>query len=440
MPHWRVSESLPAEPCSFDLVVLDEASQSDVWAVPSLIRGKQVLIVGDDKQVSPTAIGVKEADIKQLKSQYLHDLPHGHLMLPGTSIYDLAKVLFAQDSVMLREHFRCVQAIIQFSNNHFYSKEIRPLRVPKASERLVPPLIDVYVKGGTRVGKQKVNPHEAKAIVQEIRQIVEQKEFAHRTIGVVSLLGSEQAKVIRKRLITEIGEDRILKHGIQCGDAMTFQGNERDIIFISMIATAEILQAQTSRVFEQRYNVAASRARDRMYLFRSFQKDELTETDLRLRLLEHFYNPLQDKAPPSDSLRQLCETDFEREIFDALKARGYRVLPKVRVGGYRIPLIVEGQSDQRLAIACDGDLDQTLDKWNKAMAYQRVMERMGWTFWRCWASSFIMDKTSCLNELFTTLQNHGILPDKGNDLSPMSLVEHRILEVEPLEQNTSLSN
>jgi very-short-patch-repair endonuclease len=261
---------------------------------------------------------------------------------------------------------------------------------------------------------------------------VEQKEFANRTLGVVSLLGSEQAKLIRKLLITEIGEDRIIRHGIQCGDAMTFQGNERDIIFISMIATAEILQAQTSRVFEQRYNVAASRARDRMYLFHSFQKDELKETDLRLRLLEHFYNPIPDNVvPPSESLRQLCETDFEREVFDALTSKGYRVLPKVRVGSYTVPLVVEGLADQRLAVACDGGLEQTLDKWNKAMTYQRVMERMGWTFWRCWASGFILDKAQCLNELFTTLRKLGIQPDKGYDLpTVMSLVEHRTMEVE----------
>lgn len=73
-------------------------------------------------------------------------------MTPDKSIYDLAKVVFAGNSVMLREHFRCVPAIIEYSNREFYQGDIRPLRIPKASERLSPPLVNVLVKGGYRRG------------------------------------------------------------------------------------------------------------------------------------------------------------------------------------------------------------------------------------------------------------------------------------------------
>ena len=73
-------------------------------------------------------------------------------MTPEKSIYDLASVIFAGNSVMLKEHFRCVPAIIEFSNREFYQNDIVPLRIPHASERLDPPLIDVFVKGGFRKG------------------------------------------------------------------------------------------------------------------------------------------------------------------------------------------------------------------------------------------------------------------------------------------------
>jgi len=69
MPTWRISQCLPAEIASFDLVVLDEASQSDVTALTALLRGARVLVVGDHKQVSPTAAFIKEDQIVELKAR-----------------------------------------------------------------------------------------------------------------------------------------------------------------------------------------------------------------------------------------------------------------------------------------------------------------------------------------------------------------------------------
>ena len=104
-----------------------------------------------------------EERIKELISRFLTNQPHGSEMTPDKSIYDLARVVFAGNSVMLKEHFRCVPAIIEFSNREFYKNDIRPLRVPKANERLDPPLVDVFVKGGHRNGD--VNAGEAKVCI-----------------------------------------------------------------------------------------------------------------------------------------------------------------------------------------------------------------------------------------------------------------------------------
>lgn len=71
MAHYRISESLPAELGCFDLVVIDEASQSDLTALPALLRAKKVLIVGDDKQVSPEGIGLEEEKVRSLMNRFL---------------------------------------------------------------------------------------------------------------------------------------------------------------------------------------------------------------------------------------------------------------------------------------------------------------------------------------------------------------------------------
>lgn len=264
MAHWRVSEALPPQLGLFDLVIIDEASQSDIRALPAILRGKQILIVGDDKQVSPSDVGVKESDIKELHARFLSTFPYGQHFLPGSSIYDLGSTMFAGAVIRLREHFRCVEPIIAFSNRCFYEGEIKPLGIPTPAERLDPPLIDVYVRGGYRKGKSKLNPPEADAIIAEIERLTKAGTIGERSIGVVSLLGAEQAKHIQDRLLETLGEERFMRHRIRCGDAMHFQGKEAAIVLVSMVAAGQITAA-TGRIFEQRYNVACSRARDRLY-------------------------------------------------------------------------------------------------------------------------------------------------------------------------------
>jgi very-short-patch-repair endonuclease len=168
---------------------------------------------------------------------------------------------------------------------------------------------------------------------------------------------------------------------------MTFQGREADIVFISMVADANSVKALSGETFEQRFNVAASRAKDRLYLYRSFRREDLKDNDLRARLLDHFAAPL--RRDPEKKGRERCESDFERAIFDRLAAVGYRLTPQVPAAGYRIDLVVEGHSGRRLAIECDGDQYHTPDMWLDDLSRQRTLERVGWTFWRCWGSSFL---------------------------------------------------
>ena len=409
MPQWRVSETLPSELAMFDLVVIDEASQSDIWALPCLLRGKQFLIVGDHKQVSPSAVGMKEKKIVDLTQRFLNDQPHGNHMTPESSIYDLSLVVFASSSVMLREHFRCVPAIIEFSNRWFYNFQIIPLRSPKNNESLNPPLIDVFVEGGFR--KREVNPPEAKAIVNEIKAIIEDPNMTGRSIGVVTLVGIDQAKYIWNLINNEIPQDQIIERQIEVGAPPAFQGRERDIILISNVLEPGERTAANRPDIKQRLNVAMSRARDRMYLFRSVHEDEYGADTWTARTIRHFRAPfLQDEIQVA-TLRELCESDFEREMFDLLVAKNYRVRPQVKCGGvknYRIDFVVEGNEGRRLAVECDGDRFHGPGQWSDDMQRQRVLERAGWTFWRCFASSFVMSRETVMNDLIETLTKLGI--------------------------------
>lgn len=446
MPSWRVAEQLPGELGTFDLVIMDEASQADIREVTTLLRGRKILVVGDDKQVSPTAAFIENAKIDQLERGYLRNQPFKTLLLPGSSLYALAKVMFPDKFVMLREHFRCVEPIIRFSMQFYHPEPLIPLRVPTPLERLDPPLIDIHLPDGRRTG-DKINKREAEVIVEEIRRMVDDPQIARiqpldrwRTIGVISLIGGKQAALIYRKLLEELGEEILLRHRITCGDSATFQGNEKDVVFLSMVADPGNKQAQTAAHFEQRFNVALSRARDRMVLVRSVTLEELKPNDLKAKVIRHFVNPMgvEEKTPevraardrarpetgPDSDLFARCDSGFERDVMRRLISLGYRVTPQVGSVGYSIDLVVQGAGERRLAVECDGDKYHGPERWADDMRRQRILERVGWRFWRCWSSSFSLDPDECMADLVETLDRHGIKP-LGSARDAVVYVEHR---------------
>jgi len=422
MSHAKVSETLPAQLGCFDLVIVDEASQSDLWALPAVLRGRKILVVGDDKQVSPDGGFISSVRIQELKDRFLADQPYSAVLTPEKSLYDIASTVFAAQKVMLREHFRCVPPIIAYSNT-FYDGFIQPLRIPKASERIDPPLVDIHVTGGTR-GVKDENRLEALAIAEEIEALLSDPKFAGRTIGVVSLLGPEQAKHIDALVRSRVDAMELMRRRFDCGDARLFQGSERDIMFLSMVADPANCRALSGNMFEQRFNVAASRARDRMYLVRSVQLTDLSHLDLRRGLLSHFSKPMDGSVDETKSLIEECESGFEKDVYTALFSRGYRVVPQVKAGSFRIDMVVEGADDARLALECDGDEFHGPDRWAADMSRQRVLERAGWTFWRCFASTWSMRKDEVLKELLDRLTAMGIEPLGALERAP-SLVDYR---------------
>ena len=434
MPSGRVNEMLPAEMCAFDLVIMDEASQSDVKELLTLMRGKQVLVVGDEKQVSPTPPPLRGGNVDPVQN-----LIHKHLLplpeyaraplRPEISLYQIARGIFPGTTIMLKEHFRCAEPIITFSSREFYENKIKPLRVPKSTERMTPPLVDVYVRDGAEVAKK--NEAEAVAIVNEIEKLRDAPETRDRSIGVISLIGDEQARYIHNMLVSRLGINH--KHDVACGKAADFQGSEYDIVFLSMVASSRSSTALTSNTYKQRFNVAASRARDRLYLYRSIREQDLhNPEDMKLRLIGHFKNPLPGFG--NRPLRALCDSDFEREVFDRLVALGYAVTPQVGSLGYRIDIVVEGEDGNRLAVELDGDVYH--QDWAKDFARQQTLERVGWHFWRCFASTYYRDKDGAFQSLLDELDARGIRPWQRDNADATNLVEHREINGMPENKNS----
>jgi very-short-patch-repair endonuclease len=423
MPLSRVVENFDPRSTRFDVVIIDEASQSDVMALMALYLGKTVLVVGDHEQVSPTAVGQDLGIIQNLIFEHLQGIPNYHLYDGQISIYDLARQSFGGTTCLV-EHFRCVPEIIQFSNNIAYEGRIKPLR-DASNVILRPHTISYRVQGASK--DAKVNAQEALAVASLICAAIEQPEYAsgRASFGVVSLLGEEQAIEIDRLVRSHLPPNTYERHRILCGNAAQFQGDERDVVFLSMVDTAERgpLSLRDRQLFKQRFNVAASRARDQMWLVHSLDaKTDLKPDDLRRQLIEHVEDPshlmrlLEEKSRRTESV-------FEREVLKRLVRAGYRVAPQWRVGAYRIDLVVEA-NDKRMAVECDGDHYHPLDKLGEDMERQAVLERMGWIFSRIRGSEFFRDADAAMAPVFAKLESLEIVPlgESVNDAPRLSNV------------------
>lgn len=427
MPLHRVWDTVDPKPCMFDVIIVDEASQCGFEALPLFYLGKKILIVGDDKQISPESVGLSRDAIHKLMDEFLYDFLFKSSFDIESSLFDHAKLRYGTKHVTLREHFRCMPEIIRFSNNLCYSDTpLIPLR--QYGPNRLPPLEHVFVSSGTVEGSNNriINAPEADAIVQRIVEICKDERYKGKTMGVVVLQGEAQAFLIETRLLEQLGAEEMERRRLVCGNPYSFQGDERDVIFLSLVAANnKKIGPLTKAADERRFNVAASRARDQMILFHSVTCDDLSVKDLRRSLLEFFENtkPQQIAGITRDDLEQRAsqvnrsiikppppfESWFEVDVALELLRKGYTVIPQYEVASKRIDLVVEG-GQAHLAVECDGDNWHGPDRYEADMERQRQLERCGWEFFRVRESAFYLNKENALVGLWHSLGERGIHP------------------------------
>ncbi|MFI1372318.1 AAA domain-containing protein [Streptomyces longwoodensis] len=425
MPLHQVAETVPMDrPGLFDVVIVDEASQSGLEAMLLSWLADRMVVVGDSKQVSPSNVGLKQDEYFHLRDRLLTALEPDvrSLFGPDSSFFDLTEALSAgRGTLMLKEHFRCMPEIISFSNDLCYNRDLLPLR-QYGADRL-PPVRTVYVEAGEAVGANTrlANTAEAQALVDAIVRCCADPAYDGKTMGVISLRASkghltELENLLAERLDYEQREER----RIRVGDAEDFQGDERHIMFVSFVNSATTAAGAVpggfnGKTYEQRINVAASRAKDQVWVFHSARAEQFHENDLRRRWLDHLTRPAEEDVVAvegevlPDVRHEAFDSLFQQQVYLELTARGHRVRPSYKVGRHAIDLVVEGGT-RRLAVACDGDAFAEGEDASTAAARQRDLERVDWTFVRIRGSRFHLDREQALAPLWAELERLGIEP------------------------------
>lgn len=420
MPLSRVVENFDPKHNRFDVVIVDEASQADVMALTALYLGHDIIIVGDHEQVTPSAVGQRQDEVVKLIDEHLLSIPNAGLYDGQTSIYDLAKTAYP-GMVCLREHFRCVEPIIQFSNHLSYNEKIIPLR-DSSDVRIQPPCVLHRVESASTDGK--TNDEEALAVASLVVASTEQPEYAASTFGVISMVGDEQALRIDQLLQRHLSPMEYKRRGMQCGNSAQFQGDERDVMFLSMVDSSPADPPLTLRsegyqgMYKKRFNVAASRARDQMWVVHSLDPSrDLKPDDLRYRLIKHAENP-NSLVEEIERKTSRTESEFERQVVSRLIEAGFTVEPQWKVGAYRIDMVV-GTRESRVAVECDGDRWHPPEKSAEDMARQALLERLGWRrFIRLRGSEYFRNPDEAIRRLIERLRALGVQPDRRPEDPP----------------------
>ena len=413
MPLNKVFDTLNPVENKFDIVIIDEASQSDISSLILLYMAKKIIIVGDDKQVSPSDVGVNIDKINMFRRKYIKGkVANDDLYGIRASLYSIVSTTF--QPISLREHFRSVPEIIGYSNKTSYDNQILPLRDSNSSI-LKPAIID-YKVNGKRDEKSKINRVEAETIVSLIEACLAMKEYKNSTFGVISLLGDEQAELIQNLIVQRIPATEIENHKILCGNSASFQGDERDVIFISLVDSSEenkslrLVGEGVEGAIRKRYNVAISRAKDQLWIIHSIDKNNLKEGDLRKELFEYI-DSLKENAFDKTAIQNITASDFENEVARHLSEKNYTIKQKWRVGSYDIDMVAI-YDDKKIAIECDGKtLNHTEEEVIANLEEQEILERCGWKFIRVRASEYFRNPEKAIKDLIIQLDDKGVYPN-----------------------------
>ncbi|WP_143175080.1 AAA domain-containing protein [Cryptosporangium aurantiacum] len=422
----------------FDVVIVDEASQCGLLSMPVLSLGTRAVVVGDDRQIGPYAIGLAHDEVSRLGQEHLGDLPSWPLFDVTTSLYDHA-VRRSPEPLMLTEHFRSVPEIITFSSEQWYDGTVQPLRADRGR---FDPVRIVRVPGAREKRDRygEVNLAEADALVATITRLAADPEYAGLTFGVVSLLASSgQAQYINEQLVRHLGEQEMARRALKVGDSYTFQGAERDVMFLSLVVSDrdEARAAFTGADHHRRVNVAASRAKDQMWVFHSVGAENLHPDDARGALLRYCAAPkpglaaLAAEPIPDETLYAACESELERSVLRRLLDVGIRPAVQYAIGRHRVDFVLPTADGRRLAIECDHGRYRGVTRWAEEMRRQTVLERVGGcVFWRVRGTLFARDPDAALAGLWPLMDDLGLLPEEARGL--LAPTEP---EVEPEEES-----
>ena len=396
----------------FDLVVFDEASQiCPEDSVGSIYRGKQLTVVGDDKQLPPTpffqkqeAMGEEEIDWDNLDDEVSIDVE---------SILDQC-VSIVLPQKMLRWHYRSkYESLIAFSNHWFYKDGL--VTFPSPLENEISQVQFKYVQDGIYDrGKTRTNKREAEIVTDLVFEHF--KKTPYKTLGVVTFNLQQMNTIydeIERRLKENSEFEKFFKEdrlkGFFIKNLENVQGDERDVMIFS-IGYGKDEQGNITMGFgplnkqggERRLNVAITRAREKVVIVSSIKAADIDLKKTKASGVLHLWRYLDYAERGRDSLKLETkwggepESPFEEDVANEIRRLGYEVIPQIGCSRYRIDIGVIDPTKPGyflLGVECDGATYHSAHTArDRDRLRQQVLEKLGWQIYRIWSSDWLFRK------------------------------------------------
>jgi very-short-patch-repair endonuclease len=408
MSPLSVAQFLKPGGITFDLLVVDEASQIEpVDALGAVARCRQMVVVGDERQLPPTRFfakltgNVEEGDEDDEVTFQVRD---------AESILDLclAKGLPHR---MLNWHYRSKhQSLIAVSNKQFYDNRLF----------IVPSPYDAVAGMGLKFnhlpnahydrGNTRTNPREARVVAESV--IRHARETPNRTLGVATFSVAQRQAVVnelellrRESPDTEEFFSRGTSEPFFVKNLENIQGDERDVIFISLgygrTSTGYISMSfgpLNSDGGERRLNVLISRAKLRCEVFSSITGDDIDLGRSKGRgvaALKMFLSFAQTgRLGLAEETGRDPDSVFEEQVAARLTALGYDVKLQIGTAGFYVDLAVSDQESRGrfvLGIECDGaQYHSSRSARDRDRLRQSILEAHGWIIHRIWSTDWFL--------------------------------------------------
>lgn len=440
MSPLSIAQFLDPRCTRFDVIIFDEASQVRPQdALGALLRGRQLVVMGDTKQLPPTSFFdhlVEDTDEDEDEyADRVEDIE---------SILHLCRRSFP--SRTLRWHYRSRhESLIAVSNSEFYENRLVVYPSPMQNDphlglRFVHLPNTVYDRGRTAENRQE-------AIAVAEAAIQHYKTRPHLSLG-VGAFSTKQQNAILEEVQRELGEHPEMEGHFSSGrdehffvkNLETIQGDERDVIFLSVGYGFDRF-GKLSRNFgplnhdggERRLNVLITRARYQCVVFSNFRSDDLAidaHAPKGVRALKTFLR-FAETGELEDSQLELRDSDspFEDAVRDYLRTEGFQVEQQVGCADYRIDLaVVDPKAPGRflLGIECDGaQYHSSRVARERDRLRQQILEGLGWRLYRVWSTDWYTQRRIAQESLLRAVHEAIRTPPPTDDDLPSSSMDER---------------
>ncbi|MCZ8158898.1 MAG: DUF4011 domain-containing protein [Rhizobiaceae bacterium] len=422
MSPLSLAKFLPAGALHFDVLVIDEASQMRPEdALGAMMRASQIVVVGDRKQLPPTNFFERNDNDNQIDED-------DEDVIDDESILERCQKVF-NEVRSLKWHYRSrCESLIRFSNDNFYGKELITFPAAKPSAFSV----DLVRVNGHYQARRNLAEAEriAEEAVQFMHNFAKEEEATIPTLGIVSV-NTDQRDLIQETLHRLTANDALVDEYLQKvrakGEPLfvknleNVQGDERDFVFISMTygpapGSTNVLQRFgpiNSAHGHRRLNVLFSRARVRIALFTSFGSVDVkpSETSRQgVRILKSYLEYAESRGRSAvEGIGGEADSDFEIEVANRLKDRGYQVDLQVGVTGFRIDIGVRHPDNPETFLAgveCDGArYHSSKSARDRDRLREDVLRGLGWDLVRVWSTDWFDNPTRETDRLIRKLDD-----------------------------------